>query len=102
MGQLDVSTLEKRLESLKVASLTWQSLPDPADRRGPEVRPRCTVGVFRACQKAVQVRVGFQHDNKANRAFSNYGDRYRRGERIPTSFAESTDNQVISKRIVKK
>ena len=29
-------------------------------------------------------------------------DRYRNGERISTSFAESTVNQVISKRMVKK
>ena len=33
---------------------------------------------------------------------SNYGDRFRHGERIATSFADSTVNQVISKRMVKK
>src|SRR5262249_35777394 len=39
----------------------------------------------------------------SNRAFiPNYRDRYRHGERIATSFAESTVNQVISKRLVKK
>jgi hypothetical protein len=32
----------------------------------------------------------------------NYGDRYRHGEAISTAFAESTVNQVISKRMVKK
>ena len=32
----------------------------------------------------------------------NYGERYRNGERISTSFAESTINQVVSKRMVKK
>jgi hypothetical protein len=32
----------------------------------------------------------------------NSGDRYRHGEAIATSFAESTVNQVISKRMVKK
>jgi hypothetical protein len=32
----------------------------------------------------------------------NYGDRYRHGEAISTSFVESTVNQVISKRMVKK
>jgi hypothetical protein len=31
-----------------------------------------------------------------------YGDRYRHGEAISTSFVESTVNQVISKRMVKK
>jgi hypothetical protein len=32
----------------------------------------------------------------------NYGDRYHNGERISSSFVESTVNQVISKRFVKK
>src|SRR2546428_4622595 len=32
----------------------------------------------------------------------NYGERYRQGERISTGFVESTVNQVISKRMVKK
>jgi hypothetical protein len=32
----------------------------------------------------------------------NYGDRYRHGEAISTGFVESTVNQVISKRFVKK
>ena len=39
----------------------------------------------------------------ANRAFiPNYGERYRYGDRISTAFVESTVNQVISKRMVKK
>jgi transposase-like protein len=39
----------------------------------------------------------------ANRPFiPNYGDRYRNGEPISTAMAESTVNQVISKRFVKK
>ena len=32
----------------------------------------------------------------------NYGDRYRNGERIATSFVESTVNQLVSKRMVKR
>jgi len=32
----------------------------------------------------------------------NYGERYRNGERISTAFTESTINQVVSKRLVKK
>ena len=32
----------------------------------------------------------------------NYGERYRYGETITTSFAESTVNEVVSKRMVKK
>ena len=38
-----------------------------------------------------------------NRAFvPNYGERYRNGERISTAFVESTVNQVVSKRMVKR
>jgi hypothetical protein len=32
----------------------------------------------------------------------NYGDRYRHGESITSSFVESTINQVVSKRFVKR
>ena len=32
----------------------------------------------------------------------NYGERYRNGERISTSFTESAINQVVSKRMVKQ
>lgn len=40
---------------------------------------------------------------EANRAFiPNYGDRYRYGEVVSTAFVESTVNQVVSKRMVKK
>ena len=40
---------------------------------------------------------------EANQDFiPNYGDRFRHGEKISTAFAESTVNQVVSKRIVKK
>ena len=35
-------------------------------------------------------------------AIPNYGERYRAGEIISTSFVESAVNQVISKRMVKK
>lgn len=35
-------------------------------------------------------------------AIANYGEHYRCGERISTGFVESTINQVISKRFVKK
>ena len=39
----------------------------------------------------------------ANKTFiPNYGDRYRHGEIISTGFVESTVNQVVSKRFVKK
>ncbi len=40
---------------------------------------------------------------KNNRPFiPNYGERFRHGERISTAFVESTVNQVVSKRMVKR
>jgi hypothetical protein len=45
----------------------------------------------------------FQGYIALNRTYiPNYGDRYRHGEAISTAFAESTINQVVSKRMVKK
>ena len=45
----------------------------------------------------------FAHYVDANQhAIPNYGDRYRHGEPISTSFVESAVNQVVSKRMVKK
>jgi hypothetical protein len=50
--------------------------------------------------KAVQE---FHNYIEANRAFiPNYGDRYRHDEMISTAFVESTVNNVISRRFVKK
>jgi hypothetical protein len=46
---------------------------------------------------------GFQGYIAANKPFiPNYGDRYRHGETISTAFAESTVNQVVSRRMVKQ
>jgi hypothetical protein len=50
--------------------------------------------------KAVQ---DFGHYIEVNQdAIPNYGDRYRHGEKISTSFVESAVNQVVSKRMVKR
>lgn len=39
----------------------------------------------------------------ANRKYiMNYGDRYRNGERISTAFVESTVNELVSRRLVKR
>jgi hypothetical protein len=43
---------------------------------------------------------GYIRDNRD--FIPNYGERYRCGERISMAFAESTMNQVVSKRMVKK
>jgi hypothetical protein len=45
----------------------------------------------------------FDHSIRTNQSsLPNYGDRYRNGEPISSSLAESSVNQIISKRFVKK
>lgn len=50
--------------------------------------------------KYVQEFAIYIHNNRA--FIPNYGDRYRYGEMISTAFVESTVNELISKRMVKK
>jgi hypothetical protein len=49
--------------------------------------------------KAVRAFEGYITANRA--LIPNYGERYRRGKIIATSFVESAVNQVVSKRFVK-
>lgn len=56
--------------------------------------------VYRKILKALREFTGYIRSNQAY--IINYGDRYRNGERISSGFAESTVNQVVSKRFVKK
>jgi len=54
-------------------------------------------------QKLLRTLADFDRYIKANQTnIPNYGYRYRNGERISTGFVESTVNQVVSKRFVKK
>jgi hypothetical protein len=54
-------------------------------------------------KKLLQAEREFRGDIEANQnLIPNYGDRYRQGEKISTAFAESTVNQGVSKRMVKK
>ena len=61
------------------------------DDAGPEQRKLC---------KAVGEFGGYLRANAAS--IPNYGERYRVGEVISSSLAESTINQVVSRRMVKK
>jgi hypothetical protein len=51
-------------------------------------------------RKAVHEFLGYSAVNKP--FIPHYGDRYRHGETISTAFAESTVNQVVSRRMVKQ
>jgi hypothetical protein len=103
VGQWDVPALEKQLESLKWhlwhgnVYRALQIIEDlECDLDSPAKRSE-------RAKKLLKSASEFHHYIEANRAFiPNYGDRYRHGERIATSFAESVVNQVISKRMVKK
>lgn len=54
-------------------------------------------------RKLLKAMREFQGYVTLNRAYiPNYDDRYRHGEAISTAFAESTINQVVSKRMVKR
>jgi hypothetical protein len=57
-------------------------------------------GAARKLARALDEFHGYVLSNRAS--IQNYGDRYRNGEPISSSLAESTVNQVISKRFVKK
>jgi hypothetical protein len=100
---LDAEKLEKNVEKLKwnlwhgnvylalqiIETLEWDL--DLYTETSEKVRKM---------EKAVRE---FDSYIRANRQFiPNYGDRWRNKERISTGFVESTVNQVISKRMVKK
>jgi hypothetical protein len=57
-------------------------------------------GTAQKLLKAVEEFHTYIHNNAG--FIPNYGERYQHGERISTGFVESTVNQVISKRMVKK
>jgi hypothetical protein len=103
LNQEGGAIVQKKLASVKW--LLWHGKVDKAlDRLGDfdrriehfvDTYPR-----FPQLKKAVQK---FHTYIVNNRDFiPNYGQRYRRGERISTAFVESTVNLVLSKRFVKK
>jgi|GEM_PF-107841 len=65
-----------------------------------ELEPDKKSLTYRKVLKAIREFTGYIRSNQTY--VINYGDRYRNGERISSSVAESTVNQVISKRFVKK
>jgi hypothetical protein len=99
----DVAGLEKRLESLKWH--LWHGNVYRALQIVEDLECDLDPGIDRTERetKLLQAVSEFPHYIEVNRAFiPNYGGRYRHGETITTSFVESTVNQVISKRMVKK
>jgi hypothetical protein len=102
-NRLDPAAMAQQLERLKwhlwhdnvyralqvVEDLEWDH--DSQEERSERVK------------KLLKAVGEFHHYIEANQpSMPNFGDRYRHGEAISTAFAESTVNQVISKRMVKK
>ena len=97
-----IKDVDKTLESLKwylwhgniyqaLQEIDWLADLLDADDLTPKQR--------RFLQKVEEFKIYITN----NQSFiTNYGERYRNGERISSGFVESTVNQVISKRMVKK
>jgi hypothetical protein len=99
----DIQEVEKNLESLK-----W-NLWHGNVHRALQVVERLGFDLeaiaehSESAKKLVKTLYEFGDYIKANRGFiPNFADRYRHGEPISTAFVESTINQVVSKRMVKR
>jgi len=102
--RLEGKSLEKQLQSLK-----WNLWHGNVDRALEHIEDlqwdlELTAGAAAGNRTKLLKQLGeFNGYIKNNREFiPNYGERYRNGERISTAFVESTVNQVVSKRMVKK
>ena len=101
-GPADKS-IEKELQSLKWN--LWHGNVDRALERIADLQwdLELTAGGTESRGKLLKQLDEFNGYIQNNREFiPNYGERYRNGERISTGFVESTVNQVVSKRMVKK
>jgi hypothetical protein len=107
-GEEENEPLKEEELARKVESLKWNlwhgnvqralQLSEDLEWDLEPVSARCEKA--RKLQKAVREFAGYI---RTNREFiPNYGDRWRNKERIATGFVESTVNQVIAKRMVKK
>ena len=105
--------LERRLESVKHYlwhGNTQQALEELGDLIDElECWDLDEEGEPRSCPEAFKSAKMLQYAEELDTYISNnlgyivnYGERYRNGERISTGFVESTINQVVSKRMVKK
>ena len=103
-GRTETATeLSKRIDSVK--HLLWHgNVAEALDRQADLL---LDLQLMRAHSPAAgKLAAGmseFETYIRNNREFiPNFGERYRQGERISTAFVESTINQVVSRRFVKK
>jgi hypothetical protein len=97
------ANVTKRLESVK--HLLWHGNSEEAlERLGGLLMELSLIQARSAAAKKVADSLGeFETYIRNNREFiPNFGERRRQGETISTAFVESTINQVVSRRFVKK
>jgi len=95
--------VSKRLDSVK--HLLWHGNTEEAlERLSDLIMDLSLIQAYSGRAKKLGESVSeFQTYIDNNREFiPNFGERYRQGETITTSFVESTINQVVSRRFVKK
>lgn len=105
----------ERLQDIEAALDTWDDLEehDPEEQQDTEEleetigekKPRPDADPVARMARSRMLKYVRELDTYiANNAhyIVNYGERYHNGERISTGFVESTINQVVSKRMVKK
>ena len=93
----------KRIDSVK--HLLWHgNVAEALDRMGDLLLDMDLIRAHSAAaEKLAAGMTEFETYIRNNREFiPNFGERYRQGERISTAFVESTINQVVSRRFVKK
>ena len=98
------SSVDVLIDGLRSAKWhLWHGCPYPALQRleslGWELATDGSPGETRLLAKLEEF-IGYLENNQ--RFIVNYGDRYRHGEPITSSFVESAVNQVVSKRFVKR
>jgi hypothetical protein len=102
-GVSERKTIAEELQSLKWS--LWHGNVERALERMEDLQWDLdfTVGKSENRDKLLKQLREFDVYIRNNREYiPNYGERYRNRERISTAFAESTVNQVVSKRMVKK
>ncbi len=95
--------LSKRIDSMK--HLLWHgNVAEALDRMADMLLDLELIRAHSAAaEKLTAGLTEFEIYIRNNREFiPNFGERYRQGERISTAFVESTINQVVSRRFVKK
>lgn len=97
------AALAKRIDSMK--HLLWHgNVAEALDRMADMLLDLELIRAHSAAaEKLTAGLTEFEIYIRNNREFiPNFGERYRQGERISTAFVESTINQVVSRRFVKK